>query len=64
MTTEKKELQATNEALDAIANWMKSGTNEGISFEISALPMISLQIHFWAAATPRDSHLLVTAGNL
>jgi hypothetical protein len=37
MTTEKKEFQATNEALDAIANWMKSGTNEGISFEISRL---------------------------
>lgn len=37
MTSEKKELQATNEAFDALANWVKSGTNEGISFEISRL---------------------------
>jgi hypothetical protein len=35
--SEKKELEATNKALDALANWMKSGTNEGISFEISRL---------------------------
>ena len=35
--SEKKELEATYEALDALANWVKSGTNEGISFEISRL---------------------------
>jgi len=37
ITSEKKEQQATNKALDAIAGWVKSGTNEGISFEVSRL---------------------------
>jgi hypothetical protein len=37
MATEKKEIQASNKALDAIAKWIKSGTNEGISFGISRL---------------------------
>jgi hypothetical protein len=34
---ERQELKATNRALDTIANWMKAGTNEGISFLISRL---------------------------
>jgi hypothetical protein len=37
MATEKQEQKATNHALDIIANWMRSGTNEGISFEVSRL---------------------------
>ena len=37
MATERQELRATNRALDTIANWMKAGTNEGISFQISRL---------------------------
>ena len=37
MATEKQEQKATNHALDILANWMKAGTNEGISFEISRL---------------------------
>jgi hypothetical protein len=37
MATEKQEQRATNRALDVIANWMKAGTNEGISFLISRL---------------------------
>jgi hypothetical protein len=37
MATERQELKATNRALDTIANWMKAGTNEGISFLISRL---------------------------
>ena len=34
---EKHEHQATAHALDTLANWMRSGTNEGISFEIARL---------------------------
>jgi hypothetical protein len=37
MATETQERRATNRALDAIANWMKAGTHEGISFLISRL---------------------------
>jgi hypothetical protein len=37
MPSEKQEQKATNKALDAIANWMRRGTNEGISFTISRL---------------------------
>src|SRR5882672_10259178 len=37
MATEKQEQKATNHALDIIAQWMKAGSNEGISFEISRL---------------------------
>jgi hypothetical protein len=37
MATEQQEQKATNHALDVIANWMKAGSNEGISFEISRL---------------------------
>jgi hypothetical protein len=37
MATEKQEQKATNHAFDTIANWMKAGTNEGISFQISRL---------------------------
>jgi len=37
MPSEKQEQQATNKALDVIANWMRSGTNEGISFTVSRL---------------------------
>lgn len=37
MPSEKQEQKATNKALDIIANWMKSGTHEGISFTVSRL---------------------------
>lgn len=37
MPSETQEQKATNKALDIIANWMRSGTNEGISFTISRL---------------------------
>ena len=37
MATETQERKATNHALDVIANWMRAGTNEGISFLISRL---------------------------
>ncbi len=37
MATERQEQRTTNRALDTIANWMKSGTHEGISFQISRL---------------------------
>ena len=37
MATETQEQRATNRALDVMANWMKAGTNEGISFQISRL---------------------------
>src|SRR5438445_12204126 len=37
MATERQELRATNRAFDTIANWMKAGTHEGISFQISRL---------------------------
>jgi hypothetical protein len=36
MATEREELRATNR-VDTLANWMKAGTNEGISFQISRL---------------------------
>ena len=37
MPSEAQEKKATNKALDALANWMRSGTNEGISFTVSRL---------------------------
>ena len=37
MATEHQEQQATNQALDVLANWMKNGSHEGISFEVSRL---------------------------
>lgn len=37
MATERQEQRATNRALDTISNWMKSGTHEGISFQVSRL---------------------------
>ncbi|MGA2481884.1 MAG: hypothetical protein ABSF92_02050 [Candidatus Acidiferrales bacterium] len=37
MASEHQEQQATNHALDTLANWMKAGTHEGISFEVSRL---------------------------
>jgi len=37
MATEAQEKRATNRALDTLANWMRSGTNEGISFTVSRL---------------------------
>src|SRR5215471_1259852 len=37
MPSEAQEKKATNKALDMIANWMRSGTNEGISFTVSRL---------------------------
>jgi hypothetical protein len=37
MPSEAQEKKATNKALDILANWMRSGTNEGISFTVSRL---------------------------
>ena len=37
MPTEAHENAATGHALDQIANWLRPGTNEGISFEMSRL---------------------------
>lgn len=36
-TNERQERRATNHALDAISNWMKPGTNEGISYLVTRL---------------------------
>jgi hypothetical protein len=37
MPTEAQERKATNNILDVISNWMKPGTNEGISFLVTRL---------------------------
>ncbi len=37
MPTEAQENHATQAALDELANWLRPGTNEGISFEMSRL---------------------------